>query len=409
MKRAVAVVSLVVVPFTLGCGKVAPLAPRVAREPSPDITATAPLPGARTPVPAARHTDVTAQHVEGSIGPGSIYGIDLPASWNGDLVVYAHGYVPPFLPVMLPTEGAGLRQRLLGEGYALAYSSYSENGFDVRDAAQRTAQLSSIFASRFQKPDHTFLIGVSLGAIPALELVEEHPRDYDGALLASGVVGGTRLEIDYISTVRVLFDYFYPGVLPGTAIEVPNADFNGTIVPAVVGAIQANPQGAGAMVSIAQDTCLPFASPTEIVTSILTALGFEFIEGGDFLSHTHDHVYFDNSGTVYTGALPQPLLDDLNARVARFSATPDAANFLNRDYQPTGRLSIPVLTMHTSRDPLVPACHETAYHDLVAAAGRGDFLSQRLIDRYGHFTFTDDELQRGFDDLVAWVHSGVRP
>src|SRR6516162_3011371 len=151
MKRAVAVVSLVVVPFTLGCGKVAPLAPRVAREPSPDITATAPLPGARTPVPAARHTDVTAQHVEGSIGPGSIYGIDLPASWNGDLVVYAHGYVPPFLPVMLPTEGAGLRQRLLGEGYALAYSSYSENGFDVRDAAQRTAQLSSIFASRFQK------------------------------------------------------------------------------------------------------------------------------------------------------------------------------------------------------------------------------------------------------------------
>ena len=42
------------------------------------------------------------QHVEGQTGPGSLYALDLPAAWNGDLVVYAHGILDPVLPVALP-------------------------------------------------------------------------------------------------------------------------------------------------------------------------------------------------------------------------------------------------------------------------------------------------------------------
>jgi hypothetical protein len=38
-------------------------------------------------------------HYGGALGPGSLYEIDVPATWNGDLVLYAHAIVQASLPV----------------------------------------------------------------------------------------------------------------------------------------------------------------------------------------------------------------------------------------------------------------------------------------------------------------------
>jgi hypothetical protein len=46
-------------------------------------------------------------HYEGTAGPGSLYEIDVPANWNGDLVLYAHGIVEASLPVRPPTTQDG--------------------------------------------------------------------------------------------------------------------------------------------------------------------------------------------------------------------------------------------------------------------------------------------------------------
>ena len=43
-------------------------------------------------------------HYEGVIGPGALYEIDVPAVWNGDLVLYAHGIVQASLPVALARQ-----------------------------------------------------------------------------------------------------------------------------------------------------------------------------------------------------------------------------------------------------------------------------------------------------------------
>jgi hypothetical protein len=44
-------------------------------------------------------------------------------------------------------------------------------------------------------------------------------------LPACAVAGGLDRQVDFTANVRVLFDLFYPGVLPGTAVDVPgNAD-----------------------------------------------------------------------------------------------------------------------------------------------------------------------------------------
>ena len=66
---------------------------------------------------------VAQQHVEGQVGPGALYALDMPAAWNGDLVVYAHGIVDPVLPVALPSSQdhfAILRNALMDRGFAVA-------------------------------------------------------------------------------------------------------------------------------------------------------------------------------------------------------------------------------------------------------------------------------------------------
>ena len=117
-------------------------------------------------------------HFAGPIGPGSSYEIDVPAVWNGDLVLYAHGIVQADEPVAPPTNQDGydqLRTALLGQGYAVAASSFSTNGWSLDDAVRRTHQLSGIFKSKAGQPRRTFLVGHSMGALAIVKLAEKHP------------------------------------------------------------------------------------------------------------------------------------------------------------------------------------------------------------------------------------------
>jgi hypothetical protein len=68
-----------------------------------------------------------------------------------------------------------------------------------------------------------------------------------------------------------------------------------------------------------------------------------------------------------------------------------------------------VLTLHNTRDPVVPFFHEALLASAVQARGLGANLVQRSKDSYGHVAFTADELVQSFLDLVHWVDTGVRP
>jgi pimeloyl-ACP methyl ester carboxylesterase len=348
--------------------------------------------------------------ITGVTGEGSQYAIFVPQGWNGDVVVYAHGIRDVAEAVALPTPSvAALRDALGAMGYAVTYSSFSENGWAVKDGIQRTHQLRGLFTSNVSKPRRTFVIGHSMGGLIALALAEQYPQHYDGALPMCGVLGGAQRQVDYLAHVRTVFDYFYPGVLPGNAIDMPlDLNLNTQVLGPAQAALVGNPTGAGAMARIAQ-TPVPFASGPELIQSILTAIAFDARGAEDLVGRTHGHSPFDNSETVYTGLLPAALLADLNARVMRFTETPDAANYLARYYEPTGELSIPVLSIHTTRDPVVPFFHESVYGARVAAAGSSGLLSQRSISRYGHCTFTIGEMTNAFSALSQWVATGAPP
>lgn len=357
----------------------------------------------------------SVQVIGGQTGPGALYEMHVPAEWNGELVLYAHGFRDPALPVAIADQDSSfaLRDRLVARGYAVAYSSYSENGFAVQDAALRTHQLRGLFAARVGVPGRTYLAGHSLGAVAALRIVEQHPEQYAGVLAMCGQVGGLQATVDYFAHVRVLFDYFYPGVLPGDALNVPaGVDLNTQVIGPALGAIQANPAGAGAIARImaAQGMPVPAASGPQLVESILRALAYDFRALPDLLRRTHGHSPFDNTATVYSSpALPGALLADLNARVDRFASTPDAREYLSRNYTPTGAIGLPVLTLFNTLDPVSPPFHEPAYRSAAAAAGAGHLLHQRRVDRYGHCAFSVGEMDAAFGALAEWVQAGAAP
>lgn len=358
---------------------------------------------------------VWSRQITGQTGPGALYAFFLPTNWNGDVVYYAHGIVDAALPISLP-EGDGfpdLRDALGALGYAVAYSSFSENGWAVKDAAERTHQLRGLFTAAVSRPNRSFLMGTSMGGLVAQKLAETHATEYDGTLAMCAPLGGAAQEVNYIANVRVLFDAMYPGVLPGDVLHVPaGLDVNTQVFGPAIGAVTANPTGLGIIARIRQ-TPLAGADGTELVTSLLYALAYDVRGIDDFLGRTHGHSMFDNSGTQYVAAYTE-LLDEgtlaaVNAAAGRFTATPDAINYLERYYVPTGALEVPTVTLHTTRDPLVPFFHEGAFAQAVSQQNRTSRLLQRRVDAFGHCAFSTTQMVDAFQALSGWVNTGHKP
>jgi len=368
------------------------------------------------------------QVVDGRIGPGALYRLVVPTDdptdptdvpWNGNLLLYAHGFVSALEPVALPPDGELLVSLFAPQGYAVAVSSFSENGWAVKDGAQRTQQLLGIFTSKFGAPSRIYIGGGSMGGLIAIKLAEEHPDWFDGMLLACPVSGGARAQTDYLANVRALFDLFYDPddpanpdahLLPGNASGVPAGvdPITQIAVPATTAMLN-DPTGAALITAVTQ-TPVPGSSSTELGQSIVTALLGHAATAPDQSPQLRGKPYFDNRGVLYTGALPPDALTFINARIDRFDAVPSVLNYQEHYYQPTGDLEIPTLTLSLSRDPVAPGFHRTLYASLVAAAGESDHLVQRTVDRYGHCDrLSPEEIATAFRDLVLWVEHRVKP
>lgn len=373
--------------------------------------------------------------VLGESGPGSTYALLKPAEWNGGLVVWAHGYVQPFQPVQLPAAEhlPAVRDHALEAGYGFAYASYSHNGYAIKDGAQRTHELRGLFADAFDAPELTYLIGISMGGLIVEMLSEKYPAQYDGTLAACPVLDGP-YNAAYVAHFRVLFDWFFKdpatgaSPLPGSLYAMPEGYYMippNPLLPdgspayqAVFNAVTASAaavQTAAAMAAVEQID-LKLAPETfgfELVSSFLQVLGYQ-INGANVLSDLlHGHEFFDNSDTFYTSRLltdaSQSLLNHPMYGVERFTGDPPAEKYLEHWWQPDGDLSDPFLTLHTTRDPLVPFRMEKRFREKVEAAGSADFLVQRSVEEFGHCTYGEAPLLQAFDDLVLWVEQGLKP
>lgn len=398
-------------------------------EPPPGVAVTASL----TSVPGV-------SEIVGESERGSTYVLLRPAAWNGDLVVWAHGYVQPFQPVQLPPDDfenlGAVRDHALQAGYGFAYASYSHNGYAVKDGAQHTHELRGLFADAFGGAERTYMVGTSMGGLIVELLSERHPAQYDGVLGVCPLLDGP-YNADYVAHFRVLFDWFFQDAsgaspLPGSLYTMPSGYYMIPPTPpalpegspayqAVFGAVASSPEAlekAATLASVEQiDLQLSQESPEvyaqELVASFLQVLGYQ-INGANVIDElTHGHGFFGNTDVFYSSPLLSDdleyLLNHATLGVQRFLAEPPAVEYLRHWWQPTGDLSAPFLTLHTTRDPIVPFRTEELFRQKVETAGAGDLLVQRSITRFGHCTFEPGEVIEAFDDLTQWVEEGVEP
>jgi len=155
-----------------------------------------------------------AQKLETGAINGAAFRIDVPSNWNGSLVVYCHGYnpqpvkyndqkLPPFLQVFID------------QGFAVAQSGYAAGGWAIQEAAVDTESVRRYFIGKYGRPKETFITGHSMGGFLTMMLMETNPTSYDAGLPLCGPLAAptwfmSRAAFDGL----VLFNYFFPSVLP---------------------------------------------------------------------------------------------------------------------------------------------------------------------------------------------------
>ena len=168
---------------------------------------------------------------------GAPYRIDIPAGWNGDLVMLMHGYQPAGAPQATPMKAADATSIFLARGYAVAQSAYASQGWAVGDAIVDNERLREEFTRAFARPAHTYVYGFSLGGLGAAASIERYPHAYSGALVMCGATISTpELMSRALVEPLLAFDTLIPGVLPDPAAPdsppfVPPGVFaNGTLM-----------------------------------------------------------------------------------------------------------------------------------------------------------------------------------
>ena len=341
---------------------------------------------------------------EGVLAGGALSRICFPASWNGDAVLWAHGYVSPFEPLALPedaVDGQPIEAIVLGLGYAYGTTSYRRNGLVAVDAvADLTALAQAVEAAAPGGVRFTFLVGASEGGLATALALERAPAFLDGGLIACAPTGSFRGQINYFGDARVLFDYFFPGVLPGSPVSIPaalTANWEAVYEPAVRAALGAQPSRTAQLIRTGGIAVDP-ANPASAVESIVDALWYNVFATNDARTQLGGGNPFDNRTRWYRGSSNDLLL---NLRIARLRADASALAALQA-YEASGALRRPAQGVHTRYDPVIPFWQQQLYQ-AEALFRSGLQLLSVPSERYGHCAFTTDEVLASFAVLVLRV------
>jgi pimeloyl-ACP methyl ester carboxylesterase len=347
------------------------------------------------------------------VSGGAGYRIEVPEHWNGVLVLYAHGFRG--LGLELTVSNPRIRPYLVTHGYAWAASSYSTNGYDVRQGVKDTHGLGELFNGLVGRPERTYLTGHSMGGHITGVAIEQYPNAYAGALPMCGVMGDDELFdffLDYNLVAEALAGV--PGTFP-----FPD-DYLASVVPSIranlsVGGawpVLLNTQGQalrGVVMNLSGGPRPGFATSFALWANFLFTVGTT----GGTIGVAPGNVQ-DNWATLYQiDADPALSAEEiaLNGQVLRVAQDPQGRhpNGLANIPAISGRLPIPVVSLHTIGDLFVPFSMEQIYARRAAAEGASDRLVTRAIRDHGHCGFAVQEEEQAFADLVEWVENGIEP
>lgn len=384
----------------------------------PAVAAASPTPRPCPPQVGPGITCFAAQD-----GNGAHVLIARPEQWNGWLVVHIHGGPRLAAPTPATSDEDLVRfVETVREGYAWVATSRRRGGFGATMGAEDAENARRLYVAAFGAPRATIVHGQSWGGQVAAVLIErfnepgpDGRRPYDGALLTAGVLAGGTLAYNMRMDLRAAFQavcgthpraeepqyHLGLGLAPGSSLPRPElqARFD-ACTGANRPAPERSPEQARALADLAAASGIPPGS-------LFAHLAWATYVFQDIAAHvTGGRAAFGNAGVRYEGTSDDAAF---NARVPRFAADPAAVAALAADSDPTGRIAIPVLSMHAIHDATAIVENQSVYRDRVAAAGNAARLVQVFVDDREHSKVSPPHYPALFAALRRWVEAGERP
>ena len=335
------------------------------------------------------------------------YLIGKPDNWNGGLILFAHGY-----------EGEREGRGSLGESYLTAHfkrGNYAWAAAGFRSAGYRpdwfladTIAVRQHFIETYGQPRWVILYGGSMGGHVTVAGLEQHPELFQGGMTECGVVDGVG-GIDWYYAYTAAAEYFSGVPLLDAAPEDFEKLVKGPFVDAIgrPGSYTERGRRFASVVKHLAGGDLPLL-PEAMAQHYLENLrarrpGPAYARELSRHADTRRIVYDIDPGLgVGAATLNRDIRRVVPEEGARSPANPAFAPF-------TGRIRVPLMTLHGTADLDVPLRLEQNYRRRTLAAGTSRLLVQRTQRMAAHCDFDQSARENMFDDLVAWIERGVVP
>ena len=340
---------------------------------------------------------------------GGLYRIEIPEAWNGELVLFARGFVPNTGPqgAMLRVGVHRFREHVVKNGFAWAASSYRCNGYVPGQGLLDTMALVDLFkqANGGRAPQRTYLTGESMGGHVTLLGLQEFPTAFDGGLAMCPA--GPEL-FDYFTAMSAAAE-----VVTGLEFHADTIQQDAAKMAELLGKPPEYTEKGRQLASIQVQMSggpRPFAAEglaprflANMATSPAALVG----------STTPTNRAIDTVHLKYSIEDGLGLsADALSSRVRRKTGDAEMRG-ANTPYEEVaqfdGKIERPLVTMHGTGDLFVPIFLEQTLKRTVAAAGAERLLVQRVYRIGAHCQFSQPEMIKAFDDLVKWVRQGTKP
>jgi len=371
------------------------------------------------------------RHVEGRLASGATWVFDVPAAWNGKLLLFSHGYARgPENPARNVARNE--KDDLLAAGYALAGSSYARPGWAIEDAVPDQLATLDAFAATVGKPTQTYAWGSSMGGLVTIALMEQAPGRFDGALVlcasAGGTVGMMNAALDGAWALRTLAA---PDVAPPVLLTSSGAQLRADMAAwqAVLDGQQATPAGRARIALAATLAQVPGWSEQALDAAARQRLLYERFLPATMLPRDEQARRAGGNPSWNTGIDYAALLErsgqagfvrglykaagvDLAADLARLASAPrvaadaPAVDYMRRFYAPTGKVGAPVLLMQATADPVTLVEMTGDYAGRVRERSGAGMVDEVYLGRVGHCNFAPGEILGALRTLVGRAEGG---
>ncbi|MGW3771042.1 alpha/beta hydrolase family protein [Actinomadura verrucosospora] len=358
---------------------------------------------------------------EGDIN-GVTYRVEVPARWNGTLLLWSHGAYSLDYPApseISLTNHPATKQWLLDHGYALAASQLRvSRGWGVVESGLRDQiDLLDWFTANVGKPRRTVSTGSSAGGLTSVLLAERNPGRFAGVASLCGVLGGTTGHFNSALDTNYAIKTLLAPDLELVRVKDPQANTSGA--RRALGTALGTPGGRARLALAAALADIPgrytsrAPAPDTVAGQVEQQVYYAAYDRGAFWGANRADIEklaggnpSWNTGVDYRTLFARSsqkslvkrayreaglsLRDDLARLNAapRITADPAAVRYLDRYGTPSGRTPWPVVTLHSTGDGNVPPENQRRYAAQVRNPAN---LRQLYVDRGYHCSFTASE------------------